>query len=81
MSIADLTPIQRAVVMSWMMPNVADANPRYLRLNYVVATGPFTAGSLNAELVLDPQAYQQYPAGINITNLRRANETPPCTLR
>lgn len=68
LSIADLTPIGRLFVASWPMRVAADALPRYLRLNYVVATGPMTAGSVNAQLVLDPQAYGQYPAGINITN-------------
>ena len=68
LSIADLTPIGRLMIASWPYRVAADALPRYLRLNYVVATGPFTAGSLNAQLVLDAQQYSQYPAGINITN-------------
>jgi hypothetical protein len=68
LSISDLTPINRVMIASWPMRLASDALPRYLRLNYVVATGPMTAGSVNAQLVLDPQAYGQYPAGINITN-------------
>jgi hypothetical protein len=67
-SIADLTPVGRVLVMAWPNTMAADVLPRYLRLNYVVATGPFTAGSLNAELVLDAQSTRLYPAGINITN-------------
>ena len=51
-----------------MIGNVAGAAPRYLRLNYVVATGPMLTGSINAQLVLDAQSTRQYPAGINITN-------------
>lgn len=31
--------------------------PRFLRLNYVVASGPFTAGNLYAAIVLDRQAW------------------------
>lgn len=67
-SIADLTPVGRLMVVSWPFRTGVTALPRYLRLNYVVATGPMTAGSINAQLVLDPQVYQQYAAGINITN-------------
>lgn len=68
LAIADLTPVGRLLIASWPMRLAADAKPRYLRLNYVVATGPMTAGSVNAQLVLDAQQYDQYPAGINITN-------------
>lgn len=68
LALADLVANSNVMVASWPSNIAADANPRYLRLNYVVATGPMTAGSLNAQLVLDPQFYGQYPAGINITN-------------
>jgi hypothetical protein len=68
LSIADLTPVQRAMIASWPLRLSSDVLPRYLRLNYVVATGPFTAGSLNAQLVLDPQYNFAYAAGVNITN-------------
>jgi hypothetical protein len=44
------------------------AIPRYLRLNWVIATGPFTAGALTACLVLDKQNSIAYPAGITISN-------------
>lgn len=75
-SIAELTPIGRLVVLAWpAVPvgtpgtgNVAGAAPRYLRLNYVVATGPMTAGSVNAQLVLEAQSTRQYPAGYTVTN-------------
>lgn len=75
-SIAELTPIGRLCSFAWpSVPvgtpgsgNVAGAAPRYLRLNYVVATGPMTAGSVNAQLVLDAQSTRQYPAGVTITN-------------
>jgi Bbp16-like protein len=44
--------------------------PRYLRLNYVVATGPFTAGTIEADLVVDPQASQPptYAPGVTVAN-------------
>lgn len=67
-SIADLTPVGRLLIASWPYRTAADAFPRYLRLNYVVTTGPFTAGSINAQLVLDAQQYSQYAPGIAITN-------------
>lgn len=43
--------------------------PRFIRLNYVVGTGPFTAGAIQAELVLergDNNIY--YPAGTAVSN-------------
>lgn len=44
--------------------------PRYLRLNYVVATGPFTAGTVEADLVVNAQANNppSYPSGIVVAN-------------
>lgn len=42
--------------------------PRFYRLDYVVATGPFTGGTISAELVINPsQAYKvgNYPANYN----------------
>ena len=42
--------------------------PRFYRLNYIVATGPMTAGALVAGIVLDRQDASQYPAGLTITN-------------
>ncbi len=59
-----------ANVLPIMLPSVApgQALPRYLRLNYVVATGPFTDGSLSAMLVLDNQQNRAYPPGITINN-------------
>ena len=75
-SIAELTPIGRLLVTPWpSVPvgvpgsgNISGALPRYLRLNYIVATGPMTGGSINAQLVLDAQSQRQYPAGVLITN-------------
>jgi hypothetical protein len=75
-SIAELTPIGRLTAFTWPSVPVATpgttaiagAAPRYLRLNYIVATGPMLTGSVNAELVLDAQSVRQYPAGVTITN-------------
>lgn len=74
-SIAELTPIGRAIAFAWPTVPVGNAAltgsgalPRYLRLNYIVATGPMLTGSVNAQLVLDAQSQRQYPAGLIITN-------------
>lgn len=45
--------------------------PRYYRLNYVVATGPFTSGTIEADLVvMGPQMNNPptYPPGITVAN-------------
>lgn len=44
--------------------------PRYHRLNYVVTTGPFTGGSIEADLVANRQVNTPpyYPPGIVIAN-------------
>lgn len=47
--------------------------PRYIRLNYTVATGPFTGGTIAAYAVLDDHlnvgmAQYGYPPGIVIAN-------------
>lgn len=67
-AVADLTLGRRLLPIKLPMPADTQAAPRYLRLNYVVATGPMTAGKLFAGLNLDRQANRAYPAGINISN-------------
>lgn len=64
-----------ATVMRLPLPPLAVAPhaaglPRYLRLNYVVGTGPFTGGTIEADLVLNPQANTPpyYPPGVVIAN-------------
>ena len=47
--------------------------PRYLRLNYTVATGPFTGGTIAAYAVVDDPAnigqnQYGYPPGVTINN-------------
>lgn len=44
------------------------ALPLYYRLNYVIATGPMTAGAITATLVLDRQWNHSYPAGLTVAN-------------
>lgn len=43
------------------------AMPRYLRLNYTVATGPFTAGAVLAFLNLGVDGNQAYPRNFSVT--------------
>lgn len=48
-----------------------DKPPRFYQLNYVVATGPMTAGAVQAEIVLHnarPQTKLFYPSGFNPSN-------------
>jgi hypothetical protein len=51
------------VVWSVAIPRGAK---RYLRLNYTVATGPFTAGALTAGLVKDVAAFKDYASGYTV---------------
>ena len=41
---------------------------RYLRLNYVVASGPFTAGTVESALVHDRESQVGYPSGFSANN-------------
>lgn len=43
--------------------------PRFLRLNYTVTTGPFTAGALGAAVVLDTDQIAMYPSGFSTANI------------
>ena len=51
-------------------PQMAAFNllPRYMKLTYTVATGPMTAGSIYAGILLDAQANIAYAPGIAIAN-------------
>ncbi len=49
-------------------PVISAGIGRYLRLNYVVASGPFTAGTVQSMLVLDRQANPTYPSGFTVSN-------------
>jgi hypothetical protein len=54
-----------------LQPQSAGIN-RYYRLNYVVATGPFTAGTLEADLVIGAEQLNNqtitYPPGVVVSN-------------
>lgn len=53
------------------MPPQALGLPRYLRLNYIVTTGPFTAGALEADLVVAGDQDNNpptYPPGVVVSN-------------
>jgi len=49
-------------------PEPDDPLPRYLRLNYIVGTGPMLTGKLTAGILLDRQANIAYRPGIAISN-------------
>jgi hypothetical protein len=57
-------------IARWTLPGpiAGQANPRYFRINYTVATGPMTAGKVTAAILLDRPRNHAYPAGITVTN-------------
>lgn len=59
-----------AEVARWSLPSLVagQSMPRYLRINYTVATGPMTAGKITAGILLDRQQNVAYPPGIAIAN-------------
>ncbi len=69
---ATLVAGTRLFDIDWPRPAAGLATPRYLRLNYTVGTGIFSAGAVTAALVLDRDdrvnAAGAYPPGIRIAN-------------
>ncbi len=57
-------------IARWNLPSLiaGQAMPRFLRVNYTVATGPMTAGAVQAAIILDRQRNIAYPPGIAIAN-------------
>ncbi len=57
-------------ICRWSLPGpiAGQSNPRYLRLNFTVATGPMTAGKVTSGFVLDRQRNNAYAPGIAISN-------------
>lgn len=49
-------------------PTLTATFPRFIRLNYLIATSTFSAGAVSAYLTIDRQDGAQYPAGLTITN-------------
>lgn len=72
LSIAQLNSpsAQNIDLMSQDLPGRAPGAPlpRYYRLNYVVTTGPFTAGAMQAYLTLGRDDNIAYPSGFNPAN-------------
>lgn len=50
-------------------PSSAVAMPRFLKLVYTVATGPMTAGAVNAGLVISRDDWIAYPKNYDITSV------------
>lgn len=67
-AVADLTVGRNILTIDLPSLIAGQALPRYLRMNYTVATGPMTAGKITAGLNLDRQQSRAYPPGITIAN-------------
>jgi len=67
-TLAQLTAGRNPFQITWPSPNPGDPMPRYLRLNYIVGTGPMLTGKLTSGLILDRQQNYAYPPGIVVTN-------------
>jgi hypothetical protein len=65
-ALADLIAAQipQRALISWAVPEryPGQGFPRFYRLNYVVATGPMTAGNIFAALLTGIDSIQMYPA-------------------
>ena len=68
--VANLTLARRLLRLSLPadQPALTAGIGRYVRLNYVVASGPFTAGQVVAALVLDRPSPNTYASGFNAAN-------------
>lgn len=67
---ANLTAGSKVVTKIAPTPPQGAGPSRYYRLNYVVGTGPFTAGQLQSDIV-GSESYANnfaYPAGFSVTN-------------
>lgn len=68
---ASLTLNQRIILPLGVQQPQSVGIPRYYRLNYVVATGPFTAGTIEADLVVSSGQMDNpptYPSGFTANN-------------
>jgi hypothetical protein len=50
------------------LPLAPGSLPRFAQLNYVVATGPFTAGKVQSEIVLGRDDHLSYQSGFTVAN-------------
>lgn len=67
MAVADLTVGERLVTVKLPGRELGKARNRYLRLNYTVATGPMTAGTIMAGLGLGTEQFEDYPRNFTVT--------------
>lgn len=67
-AVANITAGVRLFDIDVPRPVPGAALPRFYRLNYVVATGPFTAGTVQAEMVLTRDDLVSYPSGFTVAN-------------
>lgn len=67
-ALAELAPGARILDIDVPGRNGPAVLPRYIRLNYVVATGPMTGGTLTAGLVAERGDQVYYPPGVAIVN-------------
>lgn len=58
-------------VLAWTLPTrqPGAARPRYIRLNYTVASGPFTAGAVHAFMNLGAGQTEAYPSGFSTADI------------
>lgn len=72
LALAALVINTRIFDIDWPRPTPTPVTPallpRFLRLNYVVATGPMTAGTVQAELVLARDDLMSYQSGFTVAN-------------
>lgn len=65
MAVADLTAGVKLFPIKLPHRALGAAIPRYYKLVYTVATGPFTAGKLSAQLVIDRSDTPAYASGFS----------------
>ena len=66
--LGNLTAGKRPFGIMVPRPDPDDPLPRYLRLNYIIGTGPMTGGKITAGILLDRADQNYYPPGIVIAN-------------
>ena len=64
--IAKATLVAGARIAVKMNPQIASTGLRYIGANYVVATGPLTAGTFTAAIVTDIQDSKNYASGFAV---------------
>ena len=63
-----LTAGRYILAIDFPRPQPGQALPRYAKLTYVVATGPFTAGTITSAIVLTRDDIVSYPPGFTVAN-------------